>query len=73
MNLSDYNPTCPLDFELLIDRWVDAQRSIIPTDGISKEDHLKEIMIECFKIGYKAGQMPINKPIDLRRICSGKR
>lgn len=70
MELRDYNPTCALDFELIIDRWVDANRNTKTTMTTKdKEDYVKELMLECFKIGFKAGQMPINRPIDLKRIA----
>lgn len=71
MELSDYNPTCSLDFELLVDRWVDSNKNIkSKMTPMAKENYVKELMLECFKIGYKAGQMPINKPIDLKRISN---
>lgn len=71
MELSDYKPTCALDFELIVDRWIDDNKNNKDLGrSFSKEDYLKELMLECFKIGYKAGQMPINTPINLKRIAS---
>jgi len=71
MDMTSYKPKSVGEFELLIDRFVLSQKKITPTDkNYSKEEHLKEIMVECFKMGLKAGQMPCNRPIDLKAICN---
>lgn len=71
MNISDYKPKSIGDFEILVDRFIATNRNNkLKPDNYSKEDHLKEIMIECFKMGLKAGQMPCNKPIDLKSMCN---
>ena len=71
MNLSEYNPSCVADFEILIDRWVDSLKNVKPqkANGYNKENHFKEILVEVFRMGLKAGQMPCNIAVDLKSIC----
>ena len=71
MDLSTYKPKSVGDFEILIDRFVLSQKKIVPKDkNYSKEEHFKEILVEVFKMGIACGQMPCNKPIDLKGICN---
>lgn len=66
MNLRDYKPTSSLDFEILLDKWVDHHRkSFDLPNGKSKEELLKEIMVEAFEMGLQAGKMEWNRPINL--------
>ena len=66
ISLDDYRCDCPLDFSILVDRWVEQQ---LPANMRKKDarnlidkEFLKDFMIEIFELGFKAGKLPVNHP-----------
>lgn len=72
MNFQYYRPTSRGDFTILLDRFFDDMIALDPREEdphYNKAEHLREMFIEVFDMGYKCGQLEVNRPIDYDRIC----
>lgn len=56
------------DFGILID--IEIRKSRVKYVSLQAE-LLEELAKKCFHLGFKAGQLPVNRPIDLKRIAKG--
>lgn len=58
------NISCPFDFSLYIERELRESKAV---SGPMTIEALEKFAMYCFNTGFKAGQLPENHPIDLRR------
>ena len=63
--MDDIKIDCLFKFELYLDREMMAIKAL---KGSAEYEAMYSLCVECFKIGLKAGKMPVNKPINLGKI-----